>query len=148
MASKIDLAIEYALKRVPPDPMPHGSVESRYMEILGSSMEKGERVLITARQSRFEAITPKMIVATNKKIIILTPSFWKLYMGNNVLGPSQTNFIPYTTLRNVNFSRGRLLCSLSMKALGVGELIITGLKFAESKLLLDFLENIVEYSEA
>jgi hypothetical protein len=116
----------------------------RHHSIAKFYLEKDERVYLAARQSHFESITPTIILVTNKKVLIIRPSFWKLYFGFDLLHETYVSFVPYNIIKNVNFAHGRILCSLSIKAPGVGEVIIPGLRSVTAKPILDLLENVVE----
>jgi hypothetical protein len=123
------------------------NINKKYHKLVKWYLEANETMILVTRQSHLEAITPLIVVATDKKLIILQPSFFGLHLGFNILTASDASFIPYNIIKNITFSHGRYLSSITIKAPGLGEVVVHGLKTNEAKKMLNFLEKIVEASD-
>ena len=115
-----------------------------YSRLIKEYLEPEEWIALGARQSRLVSLSPSMLLATNKKLMFCSPSFWRLYTGHVIFGVSKIQFIPYNTIISISFTRGRYLSSINIKTLGDGTIGVNGLKIKEAKLLLNFMENVVE----
>jgi hypothetical protein len=122
-------------------------INKKYHKLAKWYLEANENMLLVTRQSHMEALTPLILIATDKKLIIMKPSFFGLHLGFNILTASDASFIPYNVIKNITFSHGRYLSSITIKAPGLGEVVVRGLKTNEAKTMLNFLERIVEASD-
>jgi G:T-mismatch repair DNA endonuclease (very short patch repair protein) len=144
MDIKTDAAVERAVKRVYHDSGNAYRLGKKYSRIMKEYLEPGEIVVLGARQSRLVSLSPSILLATNRKLVFLNPSFWRLHTGHVVFRVSNGQFIPYHTIISVSLARGRYLSSMDIKTLGGGTINVNGLKINEAKLLLSFIEDVIE----
>ena len=145
MDGKTEAAVEHAMKSVYHDPDSKYRLGKKYSRIIKEYLEPNEWIAIGARQSRLVSLSPSILLATNKKIILGNPSFWRLYTGHVVFSASTIQFIPYSIIMGISFTRGRYLSTINIKTLGRGTIKIGSLKTEEAKLLLSFIEDVVEH---
>ncbi len=93
----------------------HNKLCQRHVEHV---LAKDEEILFELRQSYLQSISPDRIIATNKRLIIVRPSFWGLYMGHDVLNPSELSFVPYRNVISIMMNRGKILASLHIRIHG------------------------------
>lgn len=124
----------------------------RCMNLLSDVIGKDEETLLETKQSVFKALAPDRIVATNKHIMIIRPSFWKLYTGHNVIGPTEVSYIPYRNLISVIATKGRVYATVHIRIQGFAdesremrkEGQISGVEIAEATIFTNFIEDIIE----
>lgn len=144
MDTKTEAAVEHAVKRAYQDSGNAYKLSKKYSHIIKEYLEPEERILLGARQSRLASLSPSILLATNKKLMFLNPSFWRLHTGHVIFKVSNIQFIPYPVIMRISFTRGRRLSSIHIKTLGGGTININDLKIKEAKLLLSFIEDVVE----
>jgi Bacterial PH domain len=145
MDNKTEAAIEHASKSVYRDPDKLYRLSKRYSRIMKEYLEPEESIAFGARQSRLVSLSPSILLATNRKLVFLKPSFWRLYLGHVIFKDSDIHFIPYRTIMSISLARGMYMSSISIKTLGGGTISVGGLKINEAKQLLGFVEDIVEH---
>jgi hypothetical protein len=144
MNIKTEIAIEHAIKRAYQKSSNTYVLGKKYLNIMEEYLEPKERVVLGARQSRLVSLSPSILLATNKKLVFLNPSFWRLHAGRVIFKVSNIQFIPYHTIVDISFTRGRYLSSMSIKMLNGGTIDANSLKIKEAKPLLSFIEDVVE----
>ncbi len=144
----MDTKTEEAIERVEKVHQDYAYVLGRkYAHIMREYLEPEEKVVLGARQSHFVSLSPAILLATSKKLVFLKPSFWRLYTGHIIFKVSNIQFISYRTIMDISFTRGRHLASISIKTLNGGTIGVNGLKINDAKLLLSFVEEVVESIE-
>jgi hypothetical protein len=144
IGAKTESAVERAVKKAEQDPSNAYMLGKKYFRIMKEYLEPGEKVVLGARQSRLASLSPAVLLATNKKLVLLKPSFWRLHTGHILFKVSNIQFIQYHTIMDISFTRGRYLSSISIKMLNGGTVDVHSLKVREAKLLLGFVEDVVE----
>jgi hypothetical protein len=102
------------------DYKPHKHSE-RCMNVLRDVLGKDEQTILEIKQSLLMGLAPDRIVATNKRLIIVRPSFWKLYTGHNIIGPTEASFVPYHNLISVITSKGRIFATVHIRIHGFAD---------------------------
>lgn len=132
--------------------LPHAySVQSR--RLLRQVLHKDEEIILEARQSHVESMTPGRIIATNKRLIMVEPSFWGLHSGHDVFTPTNYEIIPYQYVLGITIARGNKLASLKVHhTSGAQEDMRThsgdefnGIPLKEAAAMCNFVEEIVEF---
>ncbi len=116
---------------------------------------KDEEILLEIKQSYLEALSPAMLVATNKRLIIIYPSFFGLYLGYDLVHPTTYSLMPYKYMIGVSISNGKILSSLKIHTSGSidsgsqikdeGE--IHGIRSAPAILLTNVIGEILQFTE-
>ncbi len=119
----------------------------RYSDILKMVLGPGEHVVLGAVQSRLETLAPGIMIATNKKILVMKPSFWSLYLGHNIMRPSFFTNIHYNKITETTLYNGVLFCSLAIRISGGGEFTFDGVKRHDATRMIGFLERIAAANE-
>ncbi len=73
-----------------------------------------EEILLEVRQSYLEALSPIMVVATNKRLITMYSSFWGRYFGYDLFHPTTYSIMPYKYMIGVSISKGKILSSIKI----------------------------------
>lgn len=79
---------------------------------------KDEKILLEVAQSKIEALSPILLVATNKRLIIIYPSFWGMYFNVDILNPTTYAIMPYKYIIGVSISKGKTLSSIKIHTSG------------------------------
>lgn len=116
--------------------------DRKYNKIINIVLGPGEHVIIGARQSYLETLSPGIVLATNKRVLIIKLSFWSLYIGYNLMRPSLFINIHYNRITEISMSNGILHCSLMVRVFGGGDIRFDGLRRREAVRLVGFLERI------
>ncbi len=122
------------------------------LSLFGDSLEKNEVTLLEIKQSILAGIAPDRVVATDKRIIMVRPSFWKLYAGHTIASPTEVSYVPYHNLISVITTKGRIFATVHMRIHGFAdesremkkEGQINGVPIAEATRFTRFLEDIIE----
>ncbi|MCL5008423.1 MAG: PH domain-containing protein [Candidatus Marsarchaeota archaeon] len=127
----------------------------RCMNLLRHVLYRGEETLLEAKQHAFQSISPVRIVATDKRLIIVYPSFWGLWTGYDLISPTTYAILPYKYIIGVSMSRGKMLSSIKIHTSGsvdagsqinvLGE--VHGIKTQTAINMTRLLEEIIEYIE-
>ncbi|MEM0200921.1 MAG: PH domain-containing protein [Candidatus Micrarchaeaceae archaeon] len=89
-----------------------------YKGLLKHVLYKDEKILLEVAQSRIETLTPILLVATNKRLIIIYPSFCGMYFSMDILNPTTYAIIPYRYIIGVSISKGKILSSIKIHTSG------------------------------
>lgn len=126
----------------------------RCAHLLGHVITENEETLFESKQSYLHTLTPGRVIATTRRIIIIRPSFFGLYLGHDLLSPTEYHIIPYKNIISVMLTKGRLLSTIHMRIHGFIDTMqagnegeVPGLRVYGAKLLANFLEEIIEYRE-
>ncbi|MCL5100711.1 MAG: PH domain-containing protein [Candidatus Marsarchaeota archaeon] len=119
----------------------------RFKELVDKELELGEKILFGVRQSYVHDLAPKVIVATNKKLIVIKPSFLYHYFGFNVFTPTFSELIHYNRISHVIRFRGKVLNSINLTVIGHGDVKIGGLSDLSAKKLFTYIDKVVEELE-
>jgi hypothetical protein len=145
--TKLDEAIKEAIALLSPIPDKE-KVTEKFGEIIQKELEPDEKILFAVRQSYIHDIAPKLIVATNRKIMIVNPSLFYRYLGFNIFDPTVSQLVHYTRISHAVAVHGRWLTSIELIIVGAGEVHIGGLPREGGKLLLNFIERVTENLES
>lgn len=117
--SSIDRGLEKALTKLKATGQykPHIHGEKCLQEIR-HVLAADEETIMEIRQSHFRNITPERIIATNKRLIIVRPSFFGHYFGFDLLRQTDISFVPYKQLVSIVMSRGKFLSTIHMRIHG------------------------------
>ncbi|HUB92779.1 MAG TPA: hypothetical protein VL945_02360 [Candidatus Saccharimonadales bacterium] len=126
----------------------------RCLKLIKHIVTPGEETIMECKQSHFHSLSPTRIIATTRRIIVVRPSFWGLYLGHDLASPTEYSIIPYKHLISVIMSKGRLMSTLHMRIHGFTDTTslmkdegeIYGIRTPEAIKLARFLEEIIEYS--
>lgn len=121
--------------------------DKRYDRFIRAVLGQSEHVILGARQSFPWTLSPGIMIATNKRILILKMSFWNLYSGYNVVDPSSFINIHYNRITETTLLHGRFLCSIILKVFGGGDIRFDKLRRREALRLVGFLERIAIANE-
>lgn len=124
----------------------------RCRRLVGHLLGKDEETVVETRQSYLSSLSPGRVFATNKRLIIVRPSFWGLYFGKNIISPTQLSMIPYKNIISIVVSKGRLMSTIHLRLQGVtdssvfgrNEGVIKGIRHAGLTKFTNFLEEIIE----
>ncbi len=127
----------------------------RCMNLLKHVLYKDEETLLEAKQHELQSISPIRIVATDKRLIIVYPSFWGLWTGYDLVSPTTYSILPYKYIIGVSMSRGKMLSSLKLhtsSSVDTGSQIndngeVHGIKTESAINMTRLLEEIIEYIE-
>ena len=86
----------------------------RCMNILRHVLYIGEDTITEARQSYLKSMAPTRLVATEKRLIIVDPSFWGLWTGHDVFDSTHYIIIPYKHIVSVTVSTGLLFATIKI----------------------------------
>ncbi len=142
MPSRLELIIDEEEKRM----LRSGKgyvLKPRYFRIVSSILSPGEYVVMGAVQWFPYALSPSLLVATNKRILLVKLSFWTMYLGHNIWSPSSFVNIHYDRIAQISLSSGRFFCTIGMKVLGTdANVILPKLVKKEGRRMVGFLERI------
>ncbi len=147
----MEKAVESAIDRE----VPMHRHSGRCMKLIRQMVAEGEETIMECKQSLMHSISPSRVIVTTKRLIIVKPSFWGLYLGHDIISPTEYSIIPYKNLISVIVSRGRLLSTIHLRIHGFtdsassakdeGEM--RGIRSSAAVRLVKFLEEIIEYRE-
>jgi len=128
---------------------------ARCMSLIKHLLTSGEDTILECKQSYLHSISPARVIATTRRIIIVRPSFWGLYLKHDLISPTEYSIIPYKHLISVMMSRGKILSTIHMRIHGFtdstsslkdeGE--VYGIRTSVAVKLAKFLEEIIEYQD-
>lgn len=126
----------------------------RCLRLIKHLLAPDEETLIECRQSYLNNLAPARVIATTRRILVVKPSFWGLYVHHDILAPTEYNIIPYKNLISVIMTKGRILSTIHMRIHGFTESTGTtnegevyGMRTKEAVRLANFLEEIIEYRD-
>lgn len=127
----------------------------RCMNLLKHVLYSGEETLLETKQHGVQSISPVRLVATNKRLIVVYPSFWGLWTGYDLVSPTTYAILPYKYIIGVSMSRGKMLSSIKVHTSGsvdAGSQIndngeVHGIKTDGAVTMTRLLEEIIEYIE-
>jgi hypothetical protein len=134
----------------------YGSVPNpRCLKLFAHILTNDERTVMEIRQSYLQSVSPDRVVVTNKRVIIVRPSFWGLWAGHNIISPTEISLVPYKNIISVVMSRGRILSTIHMRIHGFtdatsairNEGVIMGVSIGDAIKLTNYLEEIIEARE-
>ncbi len=114
-----------------------------------------EEILLETKQSYLEAFTPVILVATNKRLIIVYPSFIGYYLGYDLIHPTTYAIMPYKYIIGVSISKGKILSSLKIHTSGsidIGSQVkdeneVHGIPSQNAILMTNVLAEILQFTE-
>ncbi len=150
----MDRAIERTIAGMPPGAKLHRHGR-RCRNLLKYVLRHDEQIILEAHQSYLASISPARIVATRKRLMIVTPSFWRLYTGHDILYSTHYVIIPYKHIVGVTMSRGLLHASIKIHTYGgqdpssaiTGENEVHGMRPEEAAAVAKFVDNVIAYEE-
>lgn len=81
-------------------------------------LEKDEKIMLMLRESLWSDFAPSVVVATNKRIIIVNKSFWGTYANQNIFTPTDYNSVYYNQITSVIIVKGKFFSSLNIRLHG------------------------------
>lgn len=129
---------------------------SRSIEMAKKIMNPGESIISIHRQSFLASLSPNVIMATDRRIIVINHSFWGLYTGHNIFSTSKINIAPYKNIVSVSMATGKVLSSIHITLLGLGaienelgrEWELNGLDTQDARDFLNIINQILESGAA
>ncbi len=113
---------------------------------------KDEELILEVKQRLFASIAPGRIFATERRLIIVKPSFWGLYVGKDLVSPTKFDIIPYQYVLGVSITKRLLMSAIKIHHTGMTgpamELGISGLKNRDAIALAQFVEEVIEYESS
>ncbi len=114
-----------------------------------------EEILLEVRQSYLEALSPIILVATNKRLITMYSSFWGRYFGYDLFHPTTYSIMPYKYMIGVSISKGKVLSSIKIhtqSSIDVGSQIkdeneIHGIRSKSAMLMTKVIGEILQFTE-
>lgn len=110
--------------------------------------KSGEYTVMSAIQSRLaKTITPNMIVLTNKKVIMLEPSYSHVHWNKRFFsGGEIEELVTYNQIADVKLHSGRILASITLRIVGLSDTTkISGLPYREAKTIAKVIEYILQH---
>ncbi len=146
-AKDIETAINEAVQFLPKNFAPMHEHSKRCYRVLQHILYDDEYTVLEAKQSLVKSLAPIRIVATNKRIILVNPSFSSLWLGYNIFTPTRYEVIPYGNIANITLLAGVSFSSISVY-LTTGSSnwdgSIEGLKTKDAKAMFIFMEKVTE----
>ena len=96
-------------------------VSPNCMRMISNIMMEGEEPILDVRQSYLSSISPDRIIVTNKRVIIVRPSFWGLYFGMNIFHTTEVSAVSYTNIISILTSHGKIFSSIHMRIHGFAD---------------------------
>lgn len=152
----LDGAVRRAQASLNAQGMPEHGHGLKGVRILRAVLYPKERIIVEASQSPVETLAPGCIVATDQRVIIAKPSFWKLYIGFDLAGSSEFEIVHYNTIQGVAIARGSSLCSIKIHDSGgridktkAGSVNheMSGVYLEDGVRLVDFIEDVIGQKE-
>ena len=132
----INLIIQGMNKKYRPNP--------KLAKMVTKDLEPGESVLFQVQQSYLQNLSPTVVFATKEKLLIVRPSFWFRHLGINLMATTQADLISYDRMTEIETVNGRMLSTVVVKVLAAGDVAISGLRQADTAILVKFLEKVRE----
>lgn len=123
-------------------------IPERYIKMVRVLLAPGEYVVIGAKQAFPKSLAPGIIVATNKRILVMKQSFWSLYFGHNIVSPSDFLNIHYKQMTEITLRNGRLFCTIVIRVIGGKDIEFENLIRKQATRLVGFLERVVLENES
>lgn len=150
--SAIDRGLEKALIKLKATGKVGHVHSKRCMYEISRVLSSDEETIMEIRQSHFRNITPERIVATNKRLIIVRPSFFGHYLGFDLFHHTDLSFVPYKQLISIVMSRGKFLSTIHMRIHGFTDISsalrnegeVEGIRTNLATKFTVFLEDIIE----
>ena len=149
--SVIDRGLERALAKLKATGEIGHVHSKRCMREISRVLSPDEETIMEIRQSHFRNISPERIVATNKRLIIVRPSFVGHYFGFDLFHHTDISFVPYKQLISIVMSRGKFLSTIHMRIHGFTDVTairnegeVEGVKTNLATKFTVFLEDIIE----
>lgn len=125
------------------------------LKMLKHVLHPKEETYIEAKQSAFETLAPTKVVATNKRLIVVKPSFWAIHIGYDLISPTNYEIIPYQYILGVTLAKGKALSTIKIHHHGGGSneehastisdgCGVSGIKTKQAARLVNFVEEIIE----
>ncbi|MGC8479856.1 MAG: PH domain-containing protein [Candidatus Micrarchaeia archaeon] len=126
-----------------------------YKSMLKHVLYKDEKILLEIAQSRLESLSPVLLVATNKRLIIVYPSFWGRVLGFGLLNPNTFAIIPYKYIIGVSISKGKILSSIKIHTSGAVDSTsqvkdvdeVHGIPSKRAIVMTNFLGELLQFTE-
>ncbi|MDE1860662.1 MAG: PH domain-containing protein [Candidatus Micrarchaeota archaeon] len=153
--SHIDLGLQKAIEKLKASGK-YGHVHGpRCSSEIQRVLEPEEETILEVRQSHFRNISPERIIATNRRLIIVRPSFWGHYFGFNMLRYTDISFVPYKQLISIVMSKGKFLSTIHMRIHGYTDVSsairnegeIEGIRNRYAMAFTVFIEDVIEARE-
>jgi hypothetical protein len=133
----------------------HHEHSSTCFRLLKPVLYKDEKSVFEIKQSRMVSLSPARVVATDRRLIVLKPSFWGLHFGHDILSPTSYDIIPYQFVLGVSMTKGMILSSIKMHHSGVYKpdggggqaIVVNGIHTKDAATFTNFIEEIIEYDE-
>lgn len=123
-------------------------LEERYARIISALLSPGEYVILGARQNFPFSLAPGIMIATNKRVLIIKRSFWSFYAGHEFTTPSLFVNIHYNKITEISLLNGMLFCTILLKVLGSSaDVEFKTLRKKEATRMVGFLERIALANE-
>ena len=112
-----------------------------------------EETILEIKQSHLRNITPERFIATNKRLIIVRPSFFGHYLGFDLLNHTEISFVPYNQIVSIVMSRGKMLSTIHMRIHGYTDVgtspirnegAVEGIRTMQATRFTIFVEDIIE----
>jgi hypothetical protein len=115
-----------------------------YERMAISFLEPQEYIILASLQSRWnKLITPHLLLLTNKKLMLLDPSYLNLHYGITLFKATSIDNIPYNSIKNVKLTIGMLFSTITLKMIGgINEIVIHGIEHKDARLVSSVLEGI------
>lgn len=122
----------------------------RCLQMVEHVLAKDEQVVMEFKQSYFRTLAPARVIVTDKRLLIVRPSFFGLYANFDLLGPTRLSVVPYKNIISVLMMKGKILSTIHIRIRGfvdsnaASEGEVEGIRTDEAKILASYIENIVE----
>lgn len=120
---------------------------ANYERIAKSFLDPREYIIRAVFQRRIDhLISPHLLLLTNKKVILLNPSYSDLHLGTNFFGATDVDSILYSAIKDIKLQMGRILATiiLRVQVYAKSDITIHGLDHKEAKLIRSVIESIME----
>ena len=142
-------AIEKLYKSIDYKPLVH---DPRCMNVIKGVLHSNENTLMELRQSRFRALIPDRLIITDRRMIIVRPSFWGYYLGKNLITPTNISIVPYHNIISVIMTNGLFFSTLHMRIHGITEGVqasrqegeLEGMRKHDANKFTRFIEEVIE----
>lgn len=153
--TRIHLGVQKAKQTLKNNGIPPHIHGRKCMNLLRHVLYKDEETLLEAKQHAVQSLSPIRGVATNRRLIIVYPSFWGLWTGYDLISPTTYAILPYKYIIGVSMSRGKMLSSLKVHTSGsvdTGSQVhdnseVQGIITENAIIMTRLLEEIIEYIE-
>ena len=152
MGTTIEMAVGNAYVNLQRRGFKMSGQSQRWLKLLKHVLYKEEEILVSARQSRLTNIAPAKVFATKKRLIIVRPSFWGLYMGHDITSPTHYIIVPYKYIIGVSIAKGLIFSSIKLHtSSGIdpetsikAEDEVVGIETFYSTRMATFIEEVIE----